>query len=128
MDKKKILIVDDERDVLSVLEKGLAGKGYLIITADNGEDAVMLAKSERPDLIILDLLMPGMDGTEVATKLKEHQQTKDIPVIFLTALLSKIEEEKYGQMIDGNIIFAKPFDSEELLTQIKKLLCNMTTS
>ena len=84
MDTMKILIVDDEQDALSILEKELAGRGYSVISADNGHDAINLAKSEYPDLIILDLWMPGMDGAEVDAKLKGDLKTRDIPVIFLS--------------------------------------------
>ncbi|MBA7619686.1 Alkaline phosphatase synthesis transcriptional regulatory protein PhoP [subsurface metagenome] len=71
MDTKKILIVDDEKDALYILEEELANKGYSVIAADNGNDAINLAKSEYPNPIILDIWMPRMDGVEVAKKLKE---------------------------------------------------------
>lgn len=122
MAKKKILIVDDEEDVLLMLEKRLTVEGYRVITATNGTDALMSAKSKHPDLIILDVLMPGIQGGEVAGRLKVDPETHDIPVIFLTALLSKTEEDEYGPMIRGNITFAKPFEPQELSAQIKKLL------
>jgi CheY-like chemotaxis protein len=77
MGKKKILIVDDERDAMFILEKELAARGYSVIASDNGNDALNLAKSERPDLIILDLVMPDMDGAEVAAKLKEDLQSEE---------------------------------------------------
>ena len=109
MDKKKILIVDDEKDVLVVLERGLIAKGYSVMATDNGNDAIMLAKSELPDLVILDILMPNTEGTEIAAILKEDIKTKDIPVIFLTCLLKKEEEERQGYVIGSNILFAKPF-------------------
>ena len=127
MDKKKILVVDDEKDVLLMLEKRLTAEGYSVITATNGTDARALAKSQQPDLIILDIVMPGMKGGQVAGWLKAASETRNIPVIFLTALLSKAEEEKYSPMIRGNITFAKPFDAGELLAQIKRLLCKVTT-
>ena len=122
MNEKKILIVDDEKDILLVLGKRLTAEGYTVITVDNGYDAVTLAKSKSPDLILLDILMPGMEGGEVAEKLKDCPETKNIPVIFLTALLSKAEEYKGNHLVAGNITLAKPIDAEELLTQIKKKL------
>jgi CheY-like chemotaxis protein len=125
---KKILVVDDEKDMLFMLEKRLTSEGYSVITATNGTNAIALAKSQHPDLIILDVLMPGMDGGEVAAKLKEHPLTRSIPVIFLTALLTKTEECQENHTISNNITFAKPLDKEELLAQIKELLCNVTTS
>ena len=125
---KKILIVDDEKDVLFMLEKRLTAEGYFVITANNGRDAVTLARTKSPDLIILDVVMPNMEGGEVAEHLKENIRTKNIPVIFLTALLSKNEEYKENHIIAGNITFAKPIDTGELLAQIKRLLCNVKTS
>lgn len=119
---KRILIVDDEKDVLSVLERGLTEKGYSIIPADNGSDAIMLAKSEHPDLIVLDILMPGMDGTEVAAGLREDPKTEDIPVMFLTCLYPKEKEAERGNMIGAHLMFAKPYDIEEVLTAIETLL------
>ena len=124
----KILVVDDEEDMLLMLEKRLTAEGYSVITTTNGTNAIALAKSQHPDIIILDVLMPGMDGGEVAAKLKEHPLTRNIPVIFLTALLTKTEEYQENRTIGSNITFAKPLDTEELLTQIKGLLCNVTTS
>ena len=125
---KKVLIVDDEKDTLLILGKRLTAGGYSVITATNGKDAIALAKSQHPDIIILDVLMPGMDGGEVAAKLKEHPLTRSIPVIFLTALLTKTEEYQENHTIGSNITFAKPLDTKELLAQIKGLLCNVTTS
>jgi DNA-binding response OmpR family regulator len=125
---KKILVVDDEKDVLLMLEKRLTAKGYSVITTTKSTNAIALAKSQHPDIIILDIVMPGMDGGEVAAKLREHPLTRSIPVIFLTALLSKTEEYQENRMIGSNITFAKPFDTEELLARINGLLCNVTTS
>lgn len=119
----KILLVDDEKDILLTLTKRLVAQGYIVIPADNGYDAITLAKSKSPDLIILDVLMPGMDGGEVAEKLRNDPKTENIPVIFLTALLSKSEDCKEKHTIAHNITFAKPVDTEELLAEIKKLLC-----
>lgn len=125
---KKILVVDDEKDVLLMLEKRLTAEGYSVITTTKSTNAIALAKSQHPDIIILDIVMPGMDGGEVAAKLREHPLTRSIPVIFLTALLSKTEEYQENRMIGSNITFAKPFDTEELLARINGLLCNVTTS
>lgn len=123
---KKILIVDDDEDFLQMLDKRLTAKGYSVIKATNGADAIGLALLQQPDIIILDALMPDMEGEKVAAKLKEYSQTKNIPVIYLTALFTKAEEEKHRSKTNGNIIFAKPLDAEKLLEQIKKLLCSAT--
>jgi len=89
-DENKILIVDDEKDALFMLEKELAARGYSIVATDNGNDALVLAKSEHPDLIILDICMPGMDGPEVAAKLKEDAITREAvrPFAFLRIFIS----------------------------------------
>jgi len=122
MNKKKILIVDDEEDMLLVLAKDLAARGYFIITAGNGKDAMLLAKSERPDLVILDILMPEMGGQEVAAMLKQDPRTQDIPVMFLSCLYNKAEEAKRGHIVGGNVMFAKPYDPKELVSAVERLL------
>ena len=122
MDTKKILIVDDEKDALFILEKELAARGYSVIVADNGSDALNLAKSEHPDLIILDIWMPGMDGPEVAEKLQEDPKTKHIPVIFLTCLFQKREEEEQGRVVAGKVLIAKPYSIDGLSAQIERLV------
>ncbi len=122
MEQKKILIVDDEEDVLLMLEKRLTARGYFVITATNGKDALMLANIKDPDIIVLDILMPGMDGPEVAIRLKESPKTKDIPVMFLTCLYAKAEESEKGHLVGDKLIFAKPYDSEELTDTIERLL------
>jgi CheY-like chemotaxis protein len=123
---KKVLIVDDEEDLLQMLAKRLTVSGYSVITANNGRDAIDLAKSQSPDLIILDIIMPEMDGGEVASELKDYPATKNIPLILLTAMLSKAEEEKHRSVVGGHIALAKPLDPEKLLEQMKKLLCVTT--
>ena len=122
MCKKKILIVDDDKDVLSVLEKRLTVEKYSVITANNGQDAIILAKAQRPDLIMLDIIMPGIDGAEVAGKLREDPETKNIPVIFLTCMLTPEEEKQKRHHVAGNIFIAKPYDIKELLSEIKKIV------
>lgn len=122
MDRKNILIVDDEKDVLSVLEKGLTAEGYSVITASSGNDAIVLAKSRHPDLIILDVLMPGMDGGEVARKLKDVPETKDIPVIFLTGMFPRRAEDEDFRMVTDYVLFDKPYEILKLINVIENIL------
>jgi len=122
MDKKQILIADDELDVLSVLEKGLAAEGYSIITTSIGKDVIGLAKSKRPDLIILDLEMPDMYGGDIARMLNEDPETKNIPVTFLTGMFPKEGDRKGGRVVAGHVLFEKPYDILELVTAIEELL------
>jgi CheY-like chemotaxis protein len=127
MDKKTILVVDDEQDVLSVLRAGLASNGYSIITAIDGEHALTLASSKQPDLIILDILMPGMDGPEVDRKLKDNPKTKDIPVIFLTSLYTKEEEHTSQYTAGNNMMFAKPYEMDDLLEGVESAIYSSKT-
>ena len=118
MDRKKILVVDDEKDTLLLLDKQLTTAGYSVITADSGTKALFSAKSERPDLIVLDVQMPDMEGGEVAFELKQDAITKDIPVVYSTCLLSKSEDYSHG----GKIMLAKLNDTKELIAVIGKVL------
>jgi len=118
MNNKKILLVDDEKDTLLVLEKQLTTAGYTVVTANSGIQALFLAKSERPDLIVLDLQMPDMDGGEVAHKLKEDSETKNIPVVYSTCLLSENEDYRCGE----KIMLAKSKDTKELIAVIDKIV------
>jgi len=120
-DKKKILITDDEADLREVLSMRLSKAGYNILEADNGKDALRIAKEEEPNLIILDIMMPEMDGMSVSQQLKENVVTKDIPIIFLTGLQDKTTESS-DHRSGVNIIFAKPYEPKELLAIVKKLI------
>ncbi len=122
MEKKKILLVDDEQDVLLMLEKRFAAEGYSVITADNGERAISLAKFQKPDLIVLDVQMPDMDGGEVAFKLKEDSTTKDIPVVFSTCLLSVAESNHIRHESGGDIMLAKAKGTKELIAVVNDIL------
>ncbi len=122
MNNPKILIVDDEKNLLLVLQTLLTNHGYSVFTASRGKDALIMAKSKRPDLIILDVMLPDMHGPKVAEELKEDISTKDIPILFLTALLTKKEEGKKKKFAGSHVVIAKPFDTDRLLNEIEKLL------
>jgi len=122
MAESKILVVDDDRVFLRLVENDLTREGFIVLTAQNGKDAIKLAKKESPNLILLDISMPGISGGEVSSILKEDPQTKDIPVIFLTALLSKEEEEKRKNRLSGHFFIAKPYDLKALLAEIRKYI------
>jgi len=118
---KKILAVDDEKDVLEYLSNILRRSKYEIITTTKGKEVFDLAKNEKPDLIILDILMGDMDGGEVAYGLSKDSATCNIPIIFLTALLTK-EEDSVVEKTGTNYIVGKPVIGSELLMTIKKAL------
>ena len=122
MSKKKILAVDDDPSVLVLLEKRLVASGYDVVTTTNGQDALQIAKRELPALIILDILMPGLDGSETAARLHEDPKTKNIPILFLTCLFTKREELVEGHQLGHNFFLAKPYNTKELLDEIALLI------
>jgi len=119
--KKKILIVDDERDIVKGLMIRLQGAGYEVVTAFDGAQGVFMAHKEKPDLIILDIRMPAGNGFSVAQRLKRSIHTFTIPVIFLTGSPEKNAEEK-AMALGARFYVKKPYDPEELLDAIKRAL------
>lgn len=115
---KAVLIVDDTPDNLLMLFSYLEDKGYRILLAENGETAVQIAQSKTPDLILLDVLMPDIDGFETCRRLKAQATTKDIPVIFLTALSEKVNKVQ-GFKLGGVDYITKPSEQEEVLARIQ---------
>jgi CheY-like chemotaxis protein len=119
--RKTILIVDDDLVNLTILKSVISKAGYSVLTADNGKDALKTAKALSPDLAILDIMMPDMDGTEVANALKQNPRTKKIPIIFLSSLISA-EEERSSVEKDLISYLSKPYNREKLLNEIGKYL------
>ncbi len=119
--RKRILIVDDDKLLLKMIKSTLASHGYEILTAATGEQGLVLARSRRPSLIILDVILPGIKGREVCSRLKEDPQTRPIPVIFLTAKDSP-EDVKAELAAGGLSHITKPVHSQKLLTEIQRIL------
>ena len=118
--KKKILVVDDEDDILHFLELVLADKGFEVATASNGHDALALAQTERPDLILLDIMMPQMDGWEVLKLLRVDEQTSSVPVAMLSARTEA--QDRVQGLQEGAIDYiCKPFSLQELLGKIETI-------
>jgi len=116
-----ILAVDDEEGVLFSIKKGLeAISDYTILTASTGEECFKIIKEKKPDIILLDIMMPGMDGWQVHQKLSETKQWQDIPLIFLTAK-SDNESKRRGNLISNDYI-EKPFEITELKNRIEKAI------
>ena len=118
---KKILVIDDEPEMVDMLRIRLEDEGYGIITALNGEEGLKKAEGDHPDLILLDILLPGMSGLEVAKRLRESKATKDVPIIMVTALIGG-DAMRTGLKSGAAYFISKPFDPEELLTQIKSAI------
>ena len=118
---KKILIVEDELDLCRIMETRLQANGYQIISAQSGEEALKKAQSSHPDLIVLDILLPGMDGFEVFRQLKKKRKTKNIPVILLTSL--DYEKAVSKGLEEGAACFiTKPYRRKDLLDEIENCL------
>jgi len=118
--EKKILIVDDDLVTLKMLEKILLSAGYWVVQATNGKEALYIADEFKPDLIILDIVMPIMDGTEAIEKLEKNPRTKTIPVLFLTSLISKKEE--FDNCTANRRFLAKPIDRDKLLEEVERCI------
>jgi len=121
MSTERILIVDDEEDLVELVSYNLAREGYKIIKAFSGETALKLAGSELPDMIILDLMLPGIDGLEVAKSLKNNPTTADIPIVMLTA---KGEEADIvtGLELGADDYITKPFSPRVLIARVKAVI------
>jgi len=120
--KKNILVIDDSKLILYALQRLLesADKDYNIHEADSGKKALDFLDKNKPDIIILDLMMPGISGVDVFKKIKNDEKTKDIPVLILTADTDALRWEKELKSCDKFII--KPFNNDELVNEVKKLL------
>ncbi len=115
---KTILVVDDEKRILSLLKAYLEGQGFGVVTAVNGREALFVARQEKPDLIILDLMMPGMDGYEF---MRQHRKERETPIILLTA---KVEEDDkvLGLELGADDYVTKPFSPRELTSRMRAVL------
>lgn len=117
----KLLVVDDDKDTIDLLRIALSKDNYLIVTAYNGEEAFFVAKNESPDLIILDYVMPLMDGFTACKLLKNDSKTKDIPIIFLTGH-KEIENQITGFDLGAELYILKPWHNDLLRAQVKNVL------
>ncbi len=115
----KILIVDDEPDILQIAKRILEQEKYQVITASDGEEATRKAEAETPNLILLDIRMPEMNGFEVCKKLKALPKTKNIPIIMFTVLAHE-NDKKTAKDVGASGYIVKPFTRESLLSEVKK--------
>lgn len=122
MDKKKrVVIVDDEEDFTNLVKETLEGTGrYEVIETYEGNKAINVIKKSCPDLILLDLMLPGIDGSHVAIRLREWDVTKDIPIVFLTATVTAEEIDAQKGIIGGHIFLSKPVGLRELIECVDK--------
>ena len=121
MADKTVLVVDDEIHIVHVVAIKLRNNGYEVISADNGAEALELALKDKPDIIVTDYQMPVMSGLELVGNLRKHEETKDTPVIMLTARSFAISQEQQDELkISGCL--SKPFSPKELLGNIEDIL------
>ena len=121
MSSPRILVADDEPALLRLLEFVLGRRGYVIQGVTNGNAAVEVLKTESPDLVILDVMMPGLDGYEVLTFIRETPRLEGLPVVMLTAR-AQLNDIQRGLTLGADAYLAKPFDPEELFSVVESLV------
>jgi twitching motility two-component system response regulator PilH len=117
---RNILIVEDNQLDRTRLEKLLGGAGYQVSTAENGDQAIASVKRSKPDAILMDVNMPGMDGFAATRALRNDADTKDIPVILVTAKDQKADKA-WGQMLGAKAYITKPYTDDQVLTQVRAI-------
>ena len=119
--QRSIMVVDDNPDIITIVKTILEGKGYQVLSASSGQELLNLLSERKPDLIILDIMMPEMDGLEVLGRLKAVTETASIPVILLTAKV-QYEDVLGGYKLGADYYITKPFTSTQLVNGINLLL------
>ena len=121
MSKKKVLIVDDEPNVRQLVSKILS-RDYMVIEARDGEEALNVVRSQKPGIVIMDMMMPKMDGLTACYAIKKDPATKAIPVVMLTAIDQELNKKLSTTVMGANKYMTKPFSAQELLETIRQLL------
>lgn len=125
MADKKILVVDDEEHILELIKFNLEKNGYGVITADNGKDAFLIAKEQQPDLMLLDLMLPGMDGLDVCKEIRKEASISNMPIIMITAKSEELDKI-LGLELGADDYITKPFSVRELIARVKAILRRTT--
>ncbi len=118
----KILVVDDEPDIVRVVVKLMTARGHAVTTAADGLEAIEQVVVERPDVIILDLNLPNMDGFEVCRRLKADETTRGIPIVMMTAAYVSMDDARHGERSGADEYVVKPFLREVLVHNVERLL------
>ncbi|MDD2717523.1 MAG: response regulator [Candidatus Wallbacteria bacterium] len=121
MNRKNILVVDDEPDILKLISVNLELEGFKVFTAKNGYEGIELVKTEKIDLVILDVMMPDINGYQICQYLKEDDKFKDIPVIILTAKVRK-SDQFWSKKIGASLYLTKPFEPMYLVEKVREVL------
>lgn len=125
--KKTILVVDDERDLLDLIEYNLKKEGYDVLKAEDGLDGIRMAKKYKPDLVLLDIMMPQMDGLEACEQIRADEEIKHTPIIFLTAK-SDEKTEVQGLNLGADDYLTKPISTAKLVSRISAVLRRLESS
>ncbi len=120
--KKKLLLVDDEADLTELLKSIFEPRGFVCMTARDGEAAIKIAREKHPSLIIMDLIMPKMDGIETYKALKADRKTRDLPILVYTAQDPEVVIKKGEEALDVIDFILKPFDTRSLISIVEKTL------
>ena len=126
MSRQSILVIEDERDILDLVDFNLTQAGYRVIRAGDGLEGFRLARTERPDLILLDLMLPGLDGKEVCRRIRQDGELKVIPIIMLTAKAEEVDRI-IGFEIGADDYITKPFSVRELVLRVQAVLRRLET-
>ncbi|MFA6379123.1 MAG: response regulator [Candidatus Omnitrophota bacterium] len=118
---KTILVIDDDKGLIKMLETGLGAQGYNVFSANTGEGGLQIAQNKPVDLILLDVILPGLKGRQVCAKLKENEKTKHVPVVFLTAKNSP-DDIKAELAVGAIAHITKPIDLHELIAKVHEIL------
>lgn len=119
---KKVLVADDDRHVVSLVQEVLTRQGHRVTVAADGRAVLEAIEKSVPDLLLINLILPGLDGGSVAQRLRERPETAELPIVFLTDLVSEEELRRRGPEIGGRFFLAKPFDEEQLQDVIEMVL------
>jgi two-component system alkaline phosphatase synthesis response regulator PhoP len=119
-----VLVVDDERSIRLLCRVNLAASGFDVIEASDGSEALGLVREQRPDLVLLDVMMPGIDGWAVARELAQDEETRDIPVVFLTARADPADK-RLGEQLGGVGYVVKPFDPVTIGDYVQNVLARI---
>jgi DNA-binding response OmpR family regulator len=116
---RRILIVEDQADVAQLIEVVLKGEGYTVAIARDGAQGLMLARDWKPDLILMDIMLPGVDGGTLISRLRQEEETSELPIIAMSA--SRTLRDRTGEL-EADALLSKPFDVDALLVQVQFLL------
>src|SRR6185369_16951004 len=119
--KRKVLVVEDEKDIRDLIRYNLEQDGFAVLDTDEGELALALVKRERPALVILDIMLPGMSGLEICRAIRQDDETADLPILMLTARAAEVDKV-VGLEMGADDYVTKPFSPRELLARIKAVL------